>query len=77
MTLPTDVHGLVKPLLRGRLHLAALLLSIPAVIVLIVIAHGATARTSAAIYGTTLVALFAVSSTYRRFDVASRWCNIR
>ena len=71
-----DVHGLVKPLLRGRLHLGALMLSIPAVIVLVVIAQGGVATTSAAIYGTTLVALFAVSSTYHRFDVGSRWCNV-
>lgn len=77
MAPPTvDVHGLAKPLLRGRLHLGALLLSVPAVIVLVAMASGATATASAAIYGTTLVALFAVSSTYHRFDVGSKWCLI-
>ena len=71
-----DVHGLVKPLLRGLLHLGALLVAVPAVIVLVVIARGAAATTSAAVYGTTLVALFAVSSTYHRFDPGSRWCLV-
>jgi hemolysin III len=73
---PIDVHGLVKPLLRGRLHLGALLIAVPAVVFLIVIAQGRVATTSAAIYGATLVGLFAVSSTYHRFDAGSRWCNI-
>lgn len=77
MAPPTvDVHGLVKPLLRGRLHLGALLVAVPAVIVLIVVARGATATTSAAVYGTTLVALFAISSAYHRFDPQSRWCLV-
>lgn len=71
-----DVHGLVKPLLRGRLHLGALVLSVPAAIVLILIARGGVATTSAAVYGATLVALFAVSSTYHRFDPRSRWCLV-
>jgi hemolysin III len=77
MAPPTvDVHGLVKPLLRGRLHLGALFVAVPAVIVLIVIARGATATMSAAVYGTTLVALFAISSAYHRFDPQSRWCRV-
>jgi hemolysin III len=77
MAPPTvDVHGLVKPLLRGRLHLGALLLSIPAVIVLIVIARGGVATTSAAIYGVTLVGLFAISSTYHRVEAGTRLCQI-
>lgn len=71
-----DIHGLVKPLLRGRLHLGALIVSVPAVIFLVAIARGFAATTSAAIYGTTLVALFAVSSTYHRFDPESRWCLV-
>src|SRR4051812_25498615 len=69
-----DVHGLVKPLLRGRLHFGALLLSVPAVVVLVVIARGTVATTSAAIYGATLGALFAVSSTYHRLDAGTRLC---
>jgi hemolysin III len=71
-----DVHGLVKPLLRGRLHLGALVVAVPAVVVLIVMARGAAATTSAAVYGTTLVALFAISGAYHRFDPASRWCLV-
>jgi hemolysin III len=71
-----DVHGLVKPLLRGRLHLGALVVAVPAVIVLIVMARGAAATTSAAVYGTTLVALFAISGAYHRFDPGSRWCLV-
>ena len=67
-----DVHGLVKPLLRGRIHLAALICSIPAVIVLVAASQGIEAKVAATAYGTTLVLLFAASSAYHRLSRSGR-----
>ena len=68
-----DVHGLAKPMLRGRIHAAALVASLPAAIVLVVAAPGAGRRLAAAVYGVTLVALFAASSAYHWFSGAERF----
>jgi hemolysin III len=59
-----DRHGLRKPRLRGRIHRAAFYASLPAGFVLVTLAPGARAKVACAIYALTLVALFAVSSTY-------------
>jgi len=67
-----DVHGLVKPMLRGRIHLAGLVAAVPAGIFLVADAGSATARTGAAIYAATLVALFAASSAYHRLGRTAR-----
>jgi hemolysin III len=67
-----DVHGLVKPLLRGRLHLAAVIAAVPAAIVLVAMAGSTHARVAAAVYGVTLVALFGVSGTYHQVHVGGR-----
>lgn len=61
-----DVHGLVKPLLRGRLHLGALVVSVPAVVVLVASAGSRHARAAASVYGASLVAVFLVSTLYHR-----------
>lgn len=61
-----DVHGLVKPLLRGRLHVAAFVAAVPAAVVLVATAGSPPATATAAIYGVTLVALFGVSGAYHR-----------
>jgi hemolysin III len=61
-----DVHGLVKPLLRGRLHLGALVVALPAVVVLIASATTTRATAVATVYGSSLVAVFLVSSAYHR-----------
>ena len=61
-----DVHGLVKPLLRGRLHVAAFVAAVPAAIILVVVARSTSATVAAAVYGTTLVGLFGVSGAYHR-----------
>lgn len=61
-----DVHGMIKPLLRGRLHVAAFLVSIPAAVALVVLAESRVATVSAGIYGATLVALFGISGAYHR-----------
>lgn len=61
-----DVHGLVKPLLRGRLHVGAFLVAVPAALVLVGVARSTPATVAAAVYGATLVALFGVSGAYHR-----------
>lgn len=64
--LTIDVHGLVKPLLRGRIHLAAFALSIPAGLVLIRSAHTGLAFAGALVYALSLTALYGASSAYHR-----------
>lgn len=71
-----DVHGLVKPLLRGRIHAAAVVAAIPAGVALIANASGIEARVAAAVYAASLVALFAASSTYHRFRGSGRWLSV-
>jgi hemolysin III len=61
-----DVHGAVKPFLRGRIHLAALVVAVPAVLALVVASTGVEAKVAASAYGATLVLLFAASSAYHR-----------
>lgn len=60
---------LVKPLLRGWLHLVCFFLAIPAGIAVVVWADGVTARVGALIYAVGLIALFGVSGFYHR----GRW----
>jgi len=67
-----DVHGLVKPLLRGRLHLGALVASVPAVVALIAAATSVHARVAAVVYGVSLVSVFLVSSAYHRLARSPR-----
>lgn len=64
-----DVHGLVKPLLRGQLHVGAVFAAVPAAIVLVVVAGSTHARVAAVVYGLTLIALFSVSGAYHRVHV--------
>jgi hemolysin III len=59
-----DRHGLSKPRLRGRIHRVAFYAAMPAGLVLVVLAPDVRAKLACAIYALTLVALFAVSSTY-------------
>jgi len=57
------------------MHAAAFVVSIPASILLILLADGASERTSAAIYGATLMAMFGLSAAYHRLartEVARR-----
>src|SRR5712692_2732178 len=57
------------PRLRGRFHQVAFFVAIPAGVMLIALAHTATARTAAAVYAGSLAGLYGVSSAYHRF----RW----
>jgi hemolysin III len=63
----------VLPTLRGRLHLHAIWFSLAAAALLIVFAPAGAARTTAAIYGIGLNALFAASALYHRWPQGSRW----
>ncbi len=63
-TVTLDRHGLQKPRLRGRIHRVAFYAAMPAGLLLTALAPGARAKLAVAIYSLTLVALFAVSSTY-------------
>jgi hemolysin III len=61
-----DVHGLAKPLLRGRIHVAALVAAVPAGVLLVAGARAGAPRVAAAVYAASLVILYAASSAYHR-----------
>ena len=71
-TTHVDVHGLEKPLLRGRIHALAFFLALPAGVVLVTTATDTSARTGAAVYALSLVALLGASSAYHRFGREGR-----
>ena len=56
--------ALVTPRFRGRLHQIAFVLAVPAGVLLIVLANGATARIAATLFVLSLCALFGASGTY-------------
>jgi hemolysin III len=57
---------LERPLWRGKLHSWAFFATIPAGIVLVVVADGTAATVGAAIYAVTLLLLFGTSASYHR-----------
>jgi hemolysin III len=67
-----DVHGLVKPLLRGRIHAVGLMAAIPAGIVLVASARSAPARAGAAVFALSLIALYSASTAYHRLGRGER-----
>lgn len=56
----------VKPRWRGRIHQVAFFVSLPAGIVLVILAEGLVARIAASIYALSLVAVFGASAAYHR-----------
>lgn len=60
-----DAYGF-RPRWRGRIHLSAALVALPASAWLLARAQGGTARVAAAVYAASLVGLFSVSATYHR-----------
>lgn len=56
-----------RPRWRGRVHLLALWAAVPSLVVLVLLADGARARTGAIFYGVGLCAMLAVSVTYHRW----------
>ena len=67
---------LPKPRLRGRIHQVAFFVSIPAGVILVLLAHGPTATTVAAVYAASLAAVFGSSAAYhlgRWTERSRRW----
>jgi hemolysin III len=64
--LDEHVSSPTKPRMRGVSHELATFVAVPAALLLVARAAGPAARVGAAIYGFTLVALFAVSAVYHR-----------
>ena len=59
-----DVHGRVRPHLRGVIHLVAAIASVIGLVALVVVASTPTALVAAIIYGLAGVLLYGVSSSY-------------
>jgi hemolysin III len=71
-----DVHGLPKPMLRGRIHLVAFVLSLPAGLLLVDLARPGAGRAGALVYALSLTALYGASAAYHRLGrgpVSQRW----
>ena len=68
-----DLPALVKPLLRGWLHLVSFFLAVPVGIWLVAIAPTPVARLAAVVYGLGLIALFGVSGLYHRGRWTPAW----
>ena len=62
------VHERPKPRMRGRLHQGAFIGSIPAGVLLVLLAPDARARVATSIYALTLTGLFGVSAAYHLGD---------
>ena len=68
-----NVSTVVKPLLRGWLHLISFFLAVPVGIWLVVVAPTPVARLAAVVYGIGLIALFGVSGFYHRGRWSQAW----
>ena len=65
-----------KPRFRGRIHQVAFFVSLPAGVVLILLANGPAAITVASVYAVSLAAVFGSSAIYHRghwTEAARRW----
>src|SRR6266511_5178231 len=65
-----------KPRLRGRIHQVAFFVSLPAGVVLILLANGPAAIAVASVYAVSLTAVFGSSAVYHRgqwTERARRW----
>ncbi|MET0728846.1 MAG: hemolysin III family protein [Acidimicrobiales bacterium] len=65
--------ALVKPLLRGWLHLICFFIALPAAVIVVALATSPRGRVGALIYAVGLVALFGVSGAYHR----GRWSDAK
>jgi hemolysin III len=66
----TEEPVLPKPSWRGRIHLVAFLVSIPAGVALVLLSRGVSAHVGAAIFAASLIGLFGVSAIYHTGDWA-------
>ena len=67
------VGAVVRPLLRGWMHLVCFFLAVPAAVTILALASTPRARLGAAIYGIGLVGLFGVSAAYHRGPWSPAW----
>ena len=67
------VGAMVRPLLRGWMHLVCFFLAVPAAVIVVALASTPRARLGAAIYGIGLVGLFGVSGAYHRGPWSPAW----
>ena len=67
-----DIHGLPRPRLRGRLHLAAALASVLGLVVLVRVADTGLAHAAAWVYGIAAVLLYLSSGVYHVFTESPR-----
>jgi len=68
----SPIVAMLRPRLRGRVHQAAALASIGGLVWLIVDAHSAAALVAAWVYGLSMVALYATSSSYHVYARSPR-----
>jgi hemolysin III len=61
---PVELPAEPKPRWRGRIHLGAFALSIPAGLLLVLVSQGVSAHVAAAIFAVSLAGLFGVSAIY-------------
>lgn len=70
-----DAYG-HRPFWRGRVHLGAALVAVPAAVLLILAARSTAGRVAASIYAASLIGVFAVSASYHRLartPTAVKW----
>jgi hemolysin III len=67
MALDAPLGSPSRPVWRGRLHLYALILAVPALVLLAVQARGARARAAVIVYAVGLCSMLAVSTAYHRW----------
>ncbi len=64
MRMPTEEPSPPKPRWRGRIHLGAFLVSLPAGLALVLLSQGVSAHVAAALFAVSLAGLFGTSATY-------------
>jgi len=72
----TATLAAIKPRLRGWLHAGAFPLAAVAGVVLVLFAHGRTARLACAVYAGSATLLFGVSALYHRGTWSPRWSAV-
>ncbi|MFM7897673.1 MAG: hemolysin III family protein, partial [Actinomycetota bacterium] len=64
--------GLWRPRWRGRIHGVAVVVALPAVLMLTVLAEGLLATIASVVYSVSLIALFSTSASYHLFSRSRR-----